>query len=394
MFESIGIRRINHSDTTNPIDIGFIAESMLFYKNVRILADHVILKKLVRDIDPDDLLELLKQGYLEIEYIANGPGIASESTSLGDLKNVVLFGLVKNVEDIMFETIFESSGRRGYSKRSSNKIASFIKTTNFDKQLENEIIQDFQNPDYLNESVRSILNDLVPEFKLNGNFKFIQHKTAKGLITETDLDFKAINKIYHKYIPPSHSTINDAYLLSHIANIRTEVHAATKYNSEIATDYIYSNVMRIFFNNVIDKLNKSGTKIDFFQDFVFDGGKDIRSVINSKEKSMKDILKVLGQAKKFKNWLGQIDNDKDLIKEYYKEVTASSFVDKLPGKSVRWAIFTGAGLALDTVATGGLGTLTGLALGAGDAFILDKLIQKWKPNQFVDNELKKLVTSK
>ena len=84
------------------------------------------------------------------------------------------------------------------------------------------------------------------------------------------MNFEEINKIYHKYIPPSHSTITDAYLLSHIANVRTEVHALAKYNSEIATDYIYSNVMRILFNGVIDKLNKSGEEIDSFQDFVFD----------------------------------------------------------------------------------------------------------------------------
>lgn len=393
MFESIGIRRINHADVANPIDIGFLAESMVFYKKVKILADHVIIKKLARDIESDVLLELLEKGYLEIEYVANGPGIASKPSSIGDVKNLVLWGLVKDVNEIVFESIFESTDRRGYSKRNANRITPYIKVSNFEKQLEDEINADFQKPDYLAKAIKSILSDLVPEYKLPEDVKFIQHKTDKGLVTETNLNFADINSIYHKYVPPTHSTITDSYLLSHIASVRTEIHSATKYNSEIATDLIYSNVMRLLLNDLIDNLN-SGRKIDSFQDFVFDGGKDIRTVINSGEKSMRDLIPVLGQADKFKNWLEKIDNDRDLIKEYYKEVTARSFIDKLPSKSVRWVLFTGAGLALDTLATGRLGTLAGLALGAGDTFLLDKLIHKWKPNQFVDKELNQLVSGK
>jgi hypothetical protein len=394
VFESIGIKRINHSDTSNPIDIGFIAESMLFYKRVTILADHVILANLVNRINLDDLLELLKQGYLEIQFVANSPAIATDPSQFGNLNNVVLYEIVQDAEETIFKSLFELTDRRGYSKRSSNKIASYVKTSSFDTNLANEITQDFQNQEYLNKALKSILSDLVPAHNIMGDIFFNLHKTDKGLITETNLNFESINSVYHKYVSPSHSTITDAYLLSHLANVRTEIHAATKFNSEIATDSIYSNVMRIFFNDVIQKFSKNSGSIDSFQDLIFDDGKDIRSVINSGEKSMRDIIDVLAKADKFKQWLNQIDNDKNLIKEYYKEITASSFIDKLPSKSVRWAIFTGAGLALDSLATGGLGTLAGLALGAGDTFILDKLIHKWKPSQFVDKELKQLVSGK
>jgi ABC-type branched-subunit amino acid transport system permease subunit len=37
-------------------------------------------------------------------------------------------------------------------------------------------------------------------------------------------------------------------------------------------------------------------------------------------------------------------------------------------------------LILDALATGGIGTAIGTALGAGDTFLLDKLLNKWKPN--------------
>lgn len=58
---------------------------------------------------------------------------------------------------------------------------------------------------------------------------------------------------------------------------------------------------------------------------------------------------------------------------------------------MRWSLFTGAGLLLDALYGGGLGTASGLALSAGDAFLLDKLVKGWKPNQFIDNTLQEFV---
>ncbi|NQU84350.1 MAG: hypothetical protein HQ541_01190, partial [Mariniphaga sp.] len=54
-------------------------------------------------------------------------------------------------------------------------------------------------------------------------------------------------------------------------------------------------------------------------------------------------------------------------------------------------IFTGAGIIADAVATRGIGTVIGLGLGALDTFYLDKLISGWKPNQFIEDEVKELL---
>ena len=76
--------------------------------------------------------------------------------------------------------------------------------------------------------------------------------------------------------------------------------------------------------------------------------------------------------------------DGGLLRTYYRDVTASSWVDKLPGKSLRFIFFTGAGILLDVAGTGGVGTAIGVAASAADTFLLDRMIQGWKPNQFVE----------
>lgn len=119
-----------------------------------------------------------------------------------------------------------------------------------------------------------------------------------------------------------------------------------------------------------------------------DNGHPIREVLNSRERTFTDFLKVIEKADNYKHWLKGLSEDTNLIKEYYRAVTTETWVDKIPGKAFRWSFFTGAGLVLDAVATGGVGTIVGLGLSLGDAFIIDKMIKGWKPNMFIESNLK------
>jgi hypothetical protein len=51
-------------------------------------------------------------------------------------------------------------------------------------------------------------------------------------------------------------------------------------------------------------------------------------------------------------------------------------------------LFSGAGLILDHALTGGIGTAIGMGLGLADTFLIDKLLRGWKPNSFVDIQIK------
>jgi hypothetical protein len=136
--------------------------------------------------------------------------------------------------------------------------------------------------------------------------------------------------------------------------------------------------------------SKSRSQITRFQDFVFDDAKNIREAINCQRIDVSKVVAVIRNSTRFKEWLVNKEGDQDLIKEYYKAVTTDTFIDKLPGKTARWAIFTCLGLAADVVATGGLGFVAGTALGALDTFYIDKLIKGWKPNQFIETDFKRL----
>jgi hypothetical protein len=75
MFEAICIRRQQRSGT--PIDLGFLAEAMTFYRNVHVVADHEIFTFLVRVCGQDSLLAAIEQGFLKLSYLENMLGVST-----------------------------------------------------------------------------------------------------------------------------------------------------------------------------------------------------------------------------------------------------------------------------------------------------------------------------
>jgi hypothetical protein len=67
MFDSICIRR--QQRTGAPIDLGFLAEAMLFYRIVHVVRDNEMFRFLIRVCGLDALLVALEQGFLKLSYL-------------------------------------------------------------------------------------------------------------------------------------------------------------------------------------------------------------------------------------------------------------------------------------------------------------------------------------
>ena len=173
---------------------------------------------------------------------------------------------------------------------------------------------------------------------------------------------------------------------------------AEKYYKEGADEIVFLDVSasKEGRENMIEIVRKTTRRV--FVPITVGGGlssvedaKAVCETITRGERTFKDLLELISKAKKFQKWLAGKEPDCDLLREYYKEVTAGSWVDKLPAKVARWSIFTGIGLVIDALGGAGIGTAAGLTVSAGDALILDSIIGGWKPNHFIDNELMEFV---
>jgi len=201
---------------------------------------------------------------------------------------------------------------------------------------------------------------------------------------ETDIDFHEANLSYHKRVPATDATLTTAFLMAHVVNVETNLLVAARFGGELAIDEANADLVRLNVNDVVRASRPGREQVQAFQDLVFDDSRAIGEAVRDGRCSIADVLAVLPEAKRFHQWIRRDDVTPDVVKAYFREATASTWIDRLPAKSARWSIFTATGVLLDAAGAGGLGTAAGVAAGAFDTFLLDRLLKGWKPTQFVD----------
>lgn len=387
MFNSIYITPAGN----NRLDLGLLAELLIFYDSVHLLASETMLKDFVKYCKPDIIIELLEEGIIKIDYLHNMLGVMHNENQNPKIYSFSSFHSPDHsLDKIMDKIFFDVIGKSGRSRRLSIRFNRFVKTEYYDKNINEDTIQYFIDDTFIENSSKIILTSLLPEYKLPQNFYFKPYKDVKGILIDTNLSIESANQIFSKKYPNQNLTV--ALILSYILNTKGYLHFASRFKEEIASDELSTNLIQQKFNSIINKQLDSQKQINLFQDFVFDEAKKIREAVNRNEIKFEDLIEIFKKAKKFKSWLKNIESDKNLVKEYFKEVTAESLIDRLHSKTLRWSLFTGGGIILDLIArTPAIGTISGIGLGAFDSLLLDKLIKGWKPNQFI-NEMKKIIT--
>jgi hypothetical protein len=389
MFERITFRQQNKSSKDSPLDIGLLLESMLFYKKTIIASHSVILKQLVKTFGFNELNELLDRGILEIIYAETTTAIRTETMSDGlELHDTFIISSPQHTFPIDVRKIcIEETGKQGKGRRNAERLSRKITVSNHDGSLAESARQLLLDNSFLKKSVPKLLLGWIPEAKDLGDIQFQTEKVEKGIVVSTNLDFKKLNEIYHRRISPSYSSITPAHILSNLYDIEIDLYYASRNLSEIASSNITSKLIDLRITHLANRCSKSNSEKDSFQNLVFCNQKTIREAYNQGQIELKEILKAIYNADRFKDWLVKQSIDSNLLNEYCREVTKNSNIDKLSSKIIRWSLFTGAGLIGEVLLPTGLATGAGLSLSVLDGFFLDKLIKGWKPNQFVEEYL-------
>ncbi|WCL50650.1 hypothetical protein [Leptospira sp. GIMC2001] len=397
MLESILIRDQKGS-VGNMVDLGSLAEALIYYGEVRVLAKKYIIEELLLKIGPGPLIRLLETGILKLIYEFDMIGIHTRSNENKDeIHSPVIFHAVNDEPDEAFRNLlFSLTGQSGKSRRIAKKIQSLVKIIDRNDDLINAFYNDLDNKEYINNSIKELLRLYVPEYTIPHSFNFQVKREDKSFKIATNLDFQEINNFYHLRIPKSDSSIANAYLMNHLLDARENSRLCAEFKSDIYIDSINRKLLELCFSSIIQKTDRNIKEIEIFQNFNFENSKAIREAVNSGHINFLDIVKLVEKSLKFKEWISEKADDHELIKEYFKEVNSGSLIDKIPGKTVRWSFFTTAGFIIGSAVESGLvGTGAGIALSAFDAFVLDLIAKGWKPNLFIDsiNRVFKYITN-
>ncbi len=408
MFEGITIRG-GQSNFDRNIDIGSFAEALLFYQNVHIILDRSNISSLVIGIGIDNLRLLLDGGFCSASFMRDNSGVHTQQitgTGLSD-HGFVSFELrssdgkkkgLSNKEHIIDALLRAKNTEipRGKIERLSERIN--VRST---KDLSIDSIgplqsarKDLDDIEYLRTTVEKLLSIWVPEYELSPRDFIKVESRGERFLINTNLDFDRLNSFYHQRIPPSHSSITPALLVERVLSTRFDMAFALKYGTDIIVSDLSSLLMQLRIKGLLQRRVSSASNLARFEDMIIPNTKSIREAINSGDLAFSDFLKLLEEAQKFKQWLKSVPPDGDLVDTYYQEISKKQWVDRLPTRISRFSIFTLGGLGLDALGLGGLGTATGVALNTADAFLVDRILGGWKPNQFVEGSLMKALSRK
>jgi hypothetical protein len=138
--------------------------------------------------------------------------------------------------------------------------------------------------------------------------------------------------------------------------------------------------MKSYYADFIYKGRRS--EVELFESTVLHNVKSIAESINSGQLNLNSFRSIYDESRKFRDWARKTE-ERELLQDYVDELNRVPWLDKLPSKGARFTVITALGLGLDFLGAGGIGSAAGIAAGALDTFILDKVYQGWRPSMFV-----------
>lgn len=393
MFDSILYRNIPGPGPL--IDVGALAEGLLFYGRVAVVGNTGTLKDLLRQVPPFILLSLLRSGRLEIYYLGDQTGVSTTQGTGGSYTHslIRMSSPDHTIGKVAAKVFKEAAGSTGQATLGARHFARLLRPFDHSGFDQASVLGALTDAHSTEASIRAMLGVVAPQYAPAESLRFrIELDSEEMFRVQTNLDFDEVNSHYHRFVPREHSSISEAYLLALIQEAYESTFFAATLNSEVAVPPIERAVQAVAVESIVRRNSHSESQIVSFENLTLIGAYSIREAVNSGAVSFIEIVRLLDKAEKFRSWLHKQPAGTELVRAYYKEVVSDTWVERLPGKTTRWCIFTGLGLAADAlVPTGGLGTAAGVAVGAVDTFIADKILKGWKPNQFVEGDLRPLI---
>lgn len=389
MLDSILFKNSGSHDKV--IDIGALAESLIFYGKVRVLGDAGVVEYLVKKIPPLILLELIESGRIEFHYVHDTLGVSTQKTYFGEVHELVKFTLVGSTYEDKAIQVFREAARSPQARLAGYKFGKVISKFEHDSFGQESVIRALAENVSTESSVKTMLRILAPEYEQGQDLRFkINMKGSNAFVVDTNIDFGKLNFSYNLRVPPSHSSLTPAFIVGQLQSAYTSVFYGAAFNSEVSTDPLEAVLGLHALDGVLKRSAAGAKNVGQFIELTLEKTHAIREAVNSGRVTFYEVLQLLETADKFRHWVAGVSEDEDLKRAYYLEIVKGSKFEKLPFKTSRWLFFSAVGLGIDCLGAGGLGTAAGFTLGAADTFLLDKFVAGWKPSHFVEGDFKKL----
>ena len=284
MYEAICINRQDRQDSG--VDIGLLAECLVFYGKVHLISNEGAFRSLVRMCGPENLLELFEMGVLTIEFFENRAVILTKPHGSGGQRHQVAnmdtpFDGYLRAAHQLFTEITAPSGK-GFSKL-MRRFAKYVRPAKF-PYCSAHPLPELADKHYISSAVASVLCRLAPEYIPPNPLIFETSIDADRWIdVRTNVDFDAANNSYAKHVPVGYSPLSIADILSELAGTSLDIDIASRYSADMLLGPLRSVVAACKVTNIVTKADTNLRALDIFREVVIPDSRSIREAVNSGE---------------------------------------------------------------------------------------------------------------
>lgn len=378
MPETIVIRP--NSSRKHPLDYGQMIENLFFYRNTIAHIGRNEIRSLFDLADVDVLERLLSLQDLSVYYNNSHTGV----TDTNGIRTVDSFGLANlDLEKELYEESFQHRKDKLRSRKFAKKISRKLKVYELPNNFNKVLIENLRDEQFRKKVLIATVKNYHPNhsWDLESSHYDLEFLDDTRFKIRTDINFDETNLVGL-----------DSPILA-LVNAVEDLQVMSEFSSEISVPEFNSEIIRMKLNATLESINPQQKGIEVFNHFDLEESWALREAINNKQIHVKAVLNLFDKAQKHRWIIKELPPDIELTLEYIEELRRSTLFDRLPFKAVRFYLFNGAGFILSQL-NPEVGIPATIGLNAFDTFLLDKLINKWTPNQFIEGELRPLLVNK
>ena len=370
------------SEQGRRIEVGRIAEDLLFYESVRVHVSCSELVELLAGVGVDTAIELMERGNLKLAYANNFVCARTHKDGVIALYEPLIITADKFALESAVDAIMREIGQTGPgTAKLVTRLVDLIEERPHDVGICDATRTFLDNSQACEDAVRAVLDAEggLPEGHPPLRFRPTRHEGGRFTV-DTNIDFDLVNAESERIRGP----LDPARLIAFVASAYSKLSLAGQHSADLDTNAVDSILLGAQIRDCLSRRNRAEGSFYELQRVAFGNGNAIAEAINAHGRSFQELTAVLEKAQGFRKWLRSQPPQVDLVHQFYVESTADTWISRLPAKTFRWLAATAAGGAL----AGTPGLIAGAAVGAIDTFLVDRILGGWKPSHFVNGALK------
>ena len=381
MFDRILIKSGSRS-TEQFLSIQDIVDMMFYYGEVHVVVSQFELRQLLQVFGEDVLYELIisKRLYMHPcdQHIGavrqNETGLCSAGMfrrNFGSIEHLLYVyhrGFIRNSVDNM---------------RFASKFSKIMEEYRYPSLVQESIYKDIENDTFISKSTQTFIKLYYPTYRNPEEIVLhaepVQSQLGGMYRLEGNIRIDELNTIHQELKYPGFFSYSNVMLA--MGETAQDCYLSSEIKADLITNSRWAETYKLRMSKCVDDAEKSNENIECFHQTVAYEFLSPGEAFSLGKITPKEILNLLNDKNsiKFKEWLKKIPDGTPLSGEYYNKIRKLNSDNPLL-KSIR---------VLSQSILGLIHPISGVVATLLDGFVVEKIINGWKPMLLVDKVFRK-----